>query len=329
MIDNLKEKKDLLNTKSLLKNFLFFKNFSYKFSEEDIILFNKNNPGGKNIPYLFNSSSSSIIKHPKFENRFILNVRCVNYRLFKNTKSSIDPLTSVGFTINHVLILNNFYQPIGRFIDKPEISKNNYVGIEDIRLFNFKNKIYYIGCIYNSATNNIQISSDEYNIGEKYNINIITPSFKTDNINEKNWVIFENNDEMFIIYKWSPIYICKINYGTKKLVLIKQIIVPEIFKKFRGSTNGILWNDKIWFITHTQNTLNNIKYYTHNFIVLNRDFTLYGYTDKFNFENYLVEFCIGMTSRNNNFIVTYSTLDSSTKLCVLSCEFINSLLIKI
>ena len=47
MIDNLKEKKDLLNTKSLLKNFLFFKNFSYKFSEEDIILFNKNNPGGK------------------------------------------------------------------------------------------------------------------------------------------------------------------------------------------------------------------------------------------------------------------------------------------
>jgi hypothetical protein len=69
-----------------------------------IISFNNNNPTGKNIPSLFYSSSASIIKHPKYENRFILNIRCVNYRLFKNTNSSLDIKTNVGFTINHILV---------------------------------------------------------------------------------------------------------------------------------------------------------------------------------------------------------------------------------
>ena len=39
----------------------------------------------------------------------------------------------------------------------------------------------------------------------------------------------------------------------------------------------------------------------------------------FKFENYLVEFCVGLElSKRNNFIITYSTLDSKTKLLVLS-----------
>ena len=328
-MENLQELKKLLNIKSLADIYLFFKNFSYDFTEEDIISFNNNNPTGKNIPSLFYSSSASIIKHPKYENRFILNIRCVNYKLFKNTNSSLDIKTNVGFTINHILILDNYFNPIGRFINKPEISKNNYIGIEDIRLFNFKDKIYYIGSIYNPGTNRIEISSQEYIIGENYKTNIIRPSFQTNNKNEKNWAFFENNDEMLVIYKWYPIYVCKINYETKNLNLIRQINVSKVFKKFRGSTNGVLWDNKIWFIVHTQNNLNSIKYYTHNFVVLKRDFTVYGYTERFNFENYLVEFCVGMTTRNNNFIVTYSTLDCSTKLCVLSCKFINSLLIRI
>lgn len=323
------EIKNLLNIKKLTKNIIYFKDFSYSFSDKDIILFNKNNPNGKDIPSLFYSSSSSIIKHPIYEDRFILNIRCVNYRLFKNTKSTLTTSTSIGFTINHILILDKYFCPIGRFINKPSILKNTYVGIEDIRLFLFNNKIYYIGSIFNSQTGNIQISSDEYILGENYKTNIIIPSFRTEFKNEKNWVFFENKDEMFVIYKWSPIYICKINYEKNELNLVRQINSPESFKNFRGSTNGVLWDNKIWFIVHKQNTLNNIKYYTHSFVVLNKDFTIYGYTDNYNFESYLIEFCIGLTTRNNNFIITYSTLDSSCKLCVLSGEYIKGLLIKI
>jgi hypothetical protein len=317
------------DTNSLIKNYIFYKNFSYKFIDNDIILFNKNNNNGKNIPALFSSSSSSIIKHPNYENRFILNIRCVNYRLLKNTKSTLDTSVSIGFTINHILILDKYFCPIGKFIDKPIISKNKYVGIEDIRIFNFNNKIYYIGSAYDDKTDSIKISSDEFQIRNKYNYNIITPSFKTEFKNEKNWVFFENNNEMFVVYKWSPIYICKIDYNTKSLNLINKIIAPESFNKFRGSTNGVLFDNKIWFIVHSQNEFKHVKYYTHNFVVLNTDLTIYGYTNSFNFGNKLVEFCIGMTTRNNNFIITYSTLDSSTKLGVLSCNFINSLLIKI
>ena len=309
---------------NMYKKYIFFKNLSYNFIDNNLIINNKI------IPNLFYTSSSCIINHPFDENKFLLNIRCVNYKLFKNTLSTLNINNEIGFTINHTLVLNTYFEPIEKFIDKPKVSNIPYIGIEDIRIFNSNNKIYYIGCIYDNISGNIKVSSDEYNIGSNYNYNIITPTFKTDFKNEKNWVFFEDdNKEMLTIYKWYPIYICKINYNNKTLNLIKQIKSPEYFKNFRGSTNGVEWENKIWFIVHTQNNFNNIKYYTHNFVILNNDLSIYGYTKQFNFQKYLVEFCIGITTRNNNFIITYSTLDSSCKLCVLSCEYIKSILIKI
>jgi hypothetical protein len=52
-----------------------------------------------------------------------------------------------------------------------------------------------------------------------------------------------------------------------------------------------------------------------------------GYSNNFKFENALVEFCIGMEiTYNNNFVITYSTLDSTSKLAVFTPEYINSLI---
>ena len=54
---------------------------------------------------------------------------------------------------------------------------------------------------------------------------------------------------------------------------------------------------------------------------------LLGYSKEFNFGNNLVEFCVGMElSYTNNFIITYSTLDSTTNLVVFSPCYINSLI---
>jgi hypothetical protein len=57
---------------------------------------------------------------------------------------------------------------------------------------------------------------------------------------------------------------------------------------------------------------------------------LLGYSKTFNFENKIVEFCVGMElTYNNNFVITYSTLDCSTKLLILSPDYIESLIIYI
>ena len=300
--------------KNIIINCIFCKNFSF----ETIIKKN-----------MFNSSSSSIIKHPFLKDKFILNTRLVNYYL-KIDGSSINNYKKT-ITYNCIFILNNFFNiESSKILNTFYDLKTPYIGVEDIRLFIFNNEIYFIGSAYNKNTEKISIVSNKYNLNnDKYNSIFITPSFKTTNNWEKNWVFFNNNNELNVIYKWKPLYICKINYNTQKLDLIKENNnVPEIFNKFRGSTNGIEYDNKIWFIVHIQNKLfENKKYYTHFFVCFNKNMELLGYSNEFNFENNIVEFCIGLIINNNNFVITYSTLDKTTKMCVLSNSYVNSLIV--
>lgn len=304
--------KDYFNNinKNLINKCLFYKDFSFNFKK-----INK-----------FNSSSASIIKHPTFENQFIMNTRIVNYALDDMGKSNNE---NKCISINKITILDNFFNEISFKYLFPENLNAKYNGFEDIRLFNFKNEIYFIGSFYNSETNKVQIISDNYSYYKNYKSTIISPTFKTNFNWEKNWVFFENNNELNVIYKWFPIYICKIDYSNKELNLIKSIEnLPDIFNKFRGSTNGIKYDNKIWFIVHQQNIIiNNIKNYVHNFVVFDNNMNLLGYSNSFNFENSLVEFCLGMElTFNNNFVITYSKLDSYSKLVVFSPNYINSLI---
>jgi hypothetical protein len=300
--------------KNLISNCLFYKDFSFNFK---ITNYSKNK---------FNSSSASIIKHPNLENKFIMNTRIVNYALDTMGKSnSKDKCIS----INKVSIIDNFFNEVHFKYLFSENFNSKYVGIEDIRLFNFKNEIYFIGSFYNYKINKVQIVSNKYIYSKNYEPIIINPTFKTNFNWEKNWVFFNNNEELNIIYKWSPIYICKIDYLNKELNLIKSIEkLPDIFQKFRGSTNGVLHNDKVWFIVHQQNEIiEGIKNYIHNFVVFDKNMNLQGYSYAFNFENNLVEFCVGFElTHNDNFAITYSTLDSFSKLVVFSPNYINSLI---
>lgn len=307
---------------SLIKNSIYLKNFSFVFYKKF-----KSNNTIKNIPSFFNSSSSTIIKHPIIDNRYILNIRCVNYNLNLLGGSSIKH-NDICLTSNVIIILDAKFNIIYKNIIYPDINNSPYIGIEDIRLFKFNNKVFYIGSAYDINTNKIKITSSEHNIHESFKLNFIDTMFETKFDWEKNWVFFENNDEMFIIYKWFPITICKINYVNKKLNLIKTLKTPDNFYNFRGSTNGVLFENKIWFIVHSQLSFEGKKHYYHSFVILNKDFTVHGYSKNFKFENYLVEFCIGFeVSYNNNFIITYSTLDRTTKMAIFTPEFIKSIII--
>ena len=103
--------------------------------------------------------------------------------------------------------------------------------------------------------------------------------------------------------------------------------MPSIFSKFRGSTNGVEYNDTIWFIVHSQHQVTgHVKSYVHNLVVFDKNMKLLGYSDIFNFENKLIEYCIGMEVYNNKFIITYSALDCTTKLAIFSPDYLNSLI---
>jgi len=313
---------------------IFFKNISSSFTHKinnisdsynTLTIFKKSS-----ILFLFNSSSSSIIKHPNDENLFIINTRFTNYILNKIGQNSNSGVKTMCITINRIATMDKSFNTMSFKYLLPRSYSSKYVGIEDIRLFNFNKEIYFIGSLYNPLNNKIEIVSNKYSIGNNYNPLIINPSFKTDYVWEKNWVFFNNNNELNIIYKWYPIYICKIDYTKQTLNLIKTIDnLPCDFKQFRGSTNGIEYDNKIWFIVHQQNNIiSGVKNsYEHNFVVFDKNMNLLGYSNIFKFENSIVEFCIGMElSCDNNFIISYSVLDCSSKIVVFSPEYINSLI---
>lgn len=301
---------------NLAKNCLYYKDFSFKLGK---ILKSKT---------LFNSSSSTIIKSQNIKDTYIMNTRIVNYTLNSIGKSNN---SEKCITINKLSFIdasfNEFYY---KFIISNCNLKSKYVGIEDIRLFNFNDEIFYIGSYYNINNDKVQIVSNKLIKNKPYeNKIIITPNFETHFKWEKNWVFFNNDNQINIIYKWYPIYICSIDYENKSLNLIRIIEnLPDIFKNFRGSTNGLIYDEKIWFIVHQQdNIVNDIKIYLHYLVVFDKNMKLLGYSKPFNFENKLIEYCLGMElSLKNNFIITYSTLDSSTKLVVFSPNYVNSLI---
>jgi hypothetical protein len=277
------------------------------------------------------SSSSCIINHPNYDDKYIVIIRYVNYYLDKSGNPTI--LSNLNgenktITFNKILFLD-YYLNIEQeyFLDTIYESNKPYIGIEDVRFFNFNQEIYYIGSYYNN--NKINIVSGIYNLGDTFLSNrIITPSFDNDpNKNEKNWCFFNNNGELNVIYKWSPLYICKINYETKKLDLIKTKTMPKYFHSIRGSTSGLEYDNKIWFIVHYSKDFMNKKNYIHMFVVFNKEMDLIGHSKPFKFRGCIVEYCMGMTlNKKNNFVITFSLLDKTTELFILSNSFVNSII---
>ncbi len=287
----------------------------------------------------FYSSSSSVIKNPFNNEEYIINTRMVNYKIdiWGNYYPNIcDPNINV-ISINKISILNKNFKEVKYKYILPDFTKNiKYNGMEDLRIFNFNNILYFICSLYNVKNKCTKICYNTFSLknnSEKnlYNPITLTPTFKTDYTWEKNWIFFNNNGELNIIYKWSPIYICKIDVSNNKLNLIKSIDnIPHVFKNFRGSTNGVFYNNKFWFIIHETEINGLERSYFHRFVIFDKNMNLLGYSNPFKFENKSHEFCIGMDiTHDNNFIITYSVLDCFSKLIILSPSAIISTLINI
>jgi hypothetical protein len=153
------------------------------------------------------------------------------------------------------------------------------------------------------------------------NINFIKPSFNYQEV-EKNWVYFDSHGKLQIIYKWYPLQICEIDENNKNLNLIKEIDMPPFFKNARGSTCGLHYNDEIWFISH----FNLNGYYSHFFVVFDKNMNLKKFSENFYFEGYKIEFCIGFcVDDNENFIIPYSINDSNTTIGIYDRSTINNL----
>jgi len=284
----------------------------------------------------FNSGSFSIIPYSK---GYLINLRCINYKK-TNSKFLINTFNNYNYiTINKFIKLDLYFNKIDEnklcipkllpYIIKKK-NKNNkknkkILGIEDMRMFVYNNKIKIIGS--SELNNKLYIITGEYDYlnNKLLNMNYIKPTFNYQSI-EKNWVYFIHNNNLQIIYKWYPLQICKLNLNKNKFIkdlnLIKEIPMCLFFKNARGSTCGVYYNNEIWFICH----FNNNGSYSHFFVVFNIDMIPIRYSDVFNFNKNKVQFCIGLYIMDDGtFLIPYSINDVESKLGIYNISTINNM----
>lgn len=293
----------------------------------------------KHIEHYDPSSGSFII----YNNQRILNMRYVNYILDGNGGYYLFHSHGNNLTINKCIYLDEKNMPISEFMMKddeislPSISKR-YQGFEDIRLYEFNNKLRFIATSYNFSNilykNRIFIG--DYNIEDRsyQNIQLLEPPFENKNQNEKNWIpIYWKSNELFI-YQWYPYKIGKLNNQFKLEIILSYEIqsLPQM-KHWKGSSIPVFYKNHCYCIIHYKNeekTENNHKYfYYHKIIELDSNTLLpLQHSESFIFDHIGIEYCIGFHIENDHYYFWYSVKDAQPKMIETPMSSITFLPIK-
>jgi tetratricopeptide (TPR) repeat protein len=257
----------------------------------------------------FVKSTPSIVRRG---NHLIVNVRYVNYRIddhgnYVNQQNII--------TRNAIAVLDiskDFWQIVQEFELVYDTTKDgHYVGLEDIRLHLQDNSIVYNanrGMPDGSMTveNGIISLDGETTRSSKW------LSVKDNKRSlEKNWVICPNGD---MIYHWNPAIIVG-TIVSDEFIQKKKNPAPYFFKYLRGSTNGVLVKNELWFMCHVV-SYEDRRYYYHILVVLDPvTYELKRYTKLFTFEGAHVEYTLGLVyfEEKDQFLLGYSVYDKTVK----------------
>jgi len=309
---------------NVLSNMKFYK---------DILIPKKNIQFGFSLNHLigeeythFNSSSSCIIPN-KSGDGYLLNVRLVNYK--------IDEQGYYHDCDKHIITINKYFELSNEFKIKKErmidveYEDRRYIGVEDVRIFNHTrvaddtSSVLFIGTGYHKD-NKIGIVIGKYEPMEENNILKpieIKPSFCVSDC-EKNWVYLNLSGDLNVVYKWSPLTLCKIDETAGALNLVRTIEMPKIFEHVRGSTNGFNYKNEIWFVGHLV-SYEQPRHYYHIFSVFDENMKLLRYSAPFKFNKECIEYCLGLIVEDDRVICSYSSWDRTTNIAIYDKTYID------
>lgn len=280
----------------------------------------------------FVSSTPSICMD---DNKVYINTRYVDYRIDQNGRYTNNP----KITTKNLITIFDKREPVWKKTDEfvlnyNEVYDNIYVGIEDIRLI-MHNEVLHFNANRGLSQGHITIETGTIDISNQKAVSKLAIKNNIRQV-EKNWVLFSDNTKLNVIYQWYPLTIGEytnnsndIENPTTTFTTTKTIQTPYIFKWFRGSTNGIVIGDEIWFIVHLVSDENR-RYYYHAYVILDRiTHDVKRYSRLFSFEKEIIEYTLGFVymEKNNQFLIGYSTNDCTTKYMVIPKENIEEILV--
>lgn len=279
----------------------------------------------------------------EFEQRRILNVRYVNYRLDPFGRYMIEHPEGHLETLNLRCYLSEDLRTVeySEFMWDGMMQLREYDksirGLEDIRLYEFGGQLKYV------ATNKsyhpggkIRIMTGDYNDTMAMFENGVIMEPPTDTYCEKNWIPLGGNvvppnpllcfGNRFMgpafIYQWSPFQIGVLEGCQLKIVKNIQTKLPF---KVRGSTTPIRLDDGsyvcvVHYCEHGQSGL--LEYY-HLLVMLNQDMEPTQWSNVFHFNKVGIQYCIGFCMRDGKYYFWFSEHDSNPGLMIIEDKYLH------
>ena len=270
----------------------------------------------------FFSSSSSII--PNQDNTgYLMNIRLVNYWI--NAEGGYLNCDDYIITNNKYVEMDKNFNITKEKTFEVLFEEKRYMGIEDIRIFpdiEDPNKLVYMGTSQHKDGTIGMLYGDYDPELEHINSQEIKPSF-CESWCEKNWVYFKYKNENHLIYKWSPIQICKINTETHELDMVEiRDGMPKIFRHVRGSSPGFKYKNEYWFLLHIV-SYESPRHYYHILATFDEEMNFKKHSAPFKFEGECIEYSLGLIVEDERVIIPFSTWDRSTKIVVYDKKMID------
>ena len=278
--------------------------------------------------------------------------RYVNYRI--NDQGGYDNKQNIR--TRNVVALIDIRSPVWVKTSEYEMPYNKsfdslYVGLEDVRILSHQDELVYSA---NRGINyhHLMVEHGVLNLDNRTSRSGLILIEDQKQV-EKNWVLFsDGNGQLKIIYGWHDLIIGNVkpetelkedsepdsddepetaaaesestSYLFEKTHTIKT---PEVFRHVRGSTNGVLIGDEVWFMCHVV-SYEDRRYYYHIFVVIDsKTYALKRYSTMFTFNREKVEYTLGFVyfKQSDEFLIGYSIMDRETEYMSIPRESIEKL----
>lgn len=304
--------------------------------------------GGSIKPLLISSKdlSGPSLTNPSVivvDGKILVNLRNVNYTLYHSELSRFEhawgPLVYVHpendihlRTTNYILELDDNLNPIWYSkIDTSDFDTYQpqweFVGLEDVRLVEWGNKLYGIGVRRDLDTvgtgrmelSEFEISGTQVKEVSRYRI----PGPPPDNeYCMKNCTPISNKP--FHLLKWTnPTALMEFNPSGAESIVYETSSHVSGYNDMRGGSQVINWKDGYLTLVHETQLYSSEQgkkdaTYRHRFVVWDKDFQIQKMSPLFSFLNMKIEFACGLADYKNNFLITFGAQDNAAYILRIS-----------
>lgn len=306
------------------------------------------NNGGQIKPLLINHGdlNGPAITNPSvfvFKEKILVNLRNVNYTLYHSELNKFEhtygPLVYVHPENDMHLRTTNYITELDENLNCKWYSKIDtssfdtyqpqwdFVGLEDVRLIEWNNKLYGIGVrrdLDTKGTGRMEMSEfqvDGNNIKEisRYRI----PGPPPDNeYCMKNCTPIEGKP--FHLLKWTnPTCLMKFDPNGGETEVFETNSRIEGINDMRGGSQVIRWKDGYLTLIHETNLYSSEQgkknaTYRHRFVYWDKEFKTQKFSKLFSFLNMKIEFCCGLAAYQNDFLITFGAQDNAAYILKVS-----------